>query len=163
TATHTCTDAAARRLRRQIHDRLSPRVTEKLVCAREALAARVRPGVQFLRHRCKPAALGMETQRLDPPGRSARLVPMVLPLLHRPAHTEGRPEADRAVESDPAARAPGAETLRARRSALPPATAAGAAALGLRQPQDLTGLFRRNRRGARGAALPARHDRIDHG
>src|SRR5262249_13715234 len=111
---------------------------------------------------CEPAAFGMEAQRLDPSRRSVRLVPVVLPLLHGPAHA-GRPAADRAVESNPAVRAPGADTLRARRFALSAATAAGAVALGLRQPQDLTGLFRRYRRGARGAASPARHDDIDRG
>ena len=72
------------------------------------------------------------------PDDTARLVPVVLPLLHGPAHAGGRPPANRAVESDPAPRAANREALRAGRPALPAATAAGAAALGLRQPQDLT-------------------------
>ena len=33
------------------------------------------------------------------PRRSARLVPVVLPLLHGPANTRGRPTADQALES----------------------------------------------------------------
>ena len=36
---------------------------------------------QLFRCRCQPAAGGMEAQGLDPSGRSARLVSMVLPLL----------------------------------------------------------------------------------
>src|SRR6185295_13099799 len=124
-------------------DRLPPRVPEKLVCARKTVAARGRPRVEFLRCGCKPTAFGMEAQRLDPSGRSARLVPVVLPLLHGPAHARGRSATDRALESDPPSRAPGAETLRARQFALPAAAAASDAALGLRQPQDLSGLFGR--------------------
>src|SRR5262245_57578197 len=79
----------------------------------------------------------METQRLDSSGRSTRLVPVVLPLLHGSPPARRGPQADQALESDPSPRAAAAEILRARRPALPSPSAAGALALGLRQPKDL--------------------------
>ena len=97
-----------------------------------------RPRLQFLRRARQPASLGMEAQRLDPSGRSARLVPVVLPLLHGPSHAGRGPQADQALEGDPPACAASPEALRAGRPALPAPAAAGFAALGLRQPQDLT-------------------------
>ena len=48
-----------------------------------------------------------------------------------PPHARGGPPSDQALESDPAPRQAGAEELRARRSALPQASAPGVAALGL--------------------------------
>ena len=70
-------------------------------------------------------------KRLDPSRRSARLVPVVLPLLHGPADTRGRPTADQALESLQAAHQSDQDELRAWRSVLPAATTAGAAVLGL--------------------------------
>ena len=68
---------------------------------------------------------------LDACGRSARLVPVVLPLLHGPAAARrGRPP-DRALEGDEAPRAANQETLRAGRSDVPAAPAPSALALGL--------------------------------
>src|SRR5512139_3564385 len=71
------------------------------------------------------------------PRRPARLVPMVLPLLHGPPDAGRRPATDQTLESDPPACAADRAPLRAGRSDLPPAAAPGASALGLRQPQNL--------------------------
>ena len=78
-------------------------------------------------------------------GRSARLVPVVLPLLHGPPHAGRRPPPDQALEGDPPSCPPGAEELRAGRPVLPPPATPGAAALGLRQPQNLKPASARNR------------------
>ncbi len=64
---------------------------DKLVQARQAGQARPRLLAQFLRRRCQPAAVGVARQGLDPRRRPARLVPVVLPLLHGPP----QPEEDR--------------------------------------------------------------------
>ena len=53
----------------------------------------------------------MAAQGLDPSRRSARLVPVVLPLLHGPPHAGRRPPADQALEGDPASRTAGAERI----------------------------------------------------
>ena len=74
---------------------------------------------------------GMAQERLDPSGRSARVVPVVLPLLHGPADARGRPTSDQALEGLPATHQSDQDELRAWRSVLPPKTATGAAALGL--------------------------------
>src|SRR5579862_1491327 len=79
----------------------------------------------------------METQRLGPPRRSARLVPMVLPLLHGSPHAGRRCPADQALEGDLPPRSANPEKLRTRRFAVPQAATPGAAALGLRQPENL--------------------------
>ena len=84
--------------------------------------------------------VGLASQRLDPSRRSARLVPMVLPLFRRPAHAGGRRAADQALEGDEPPRRANSSPLPTRRSILPTAPAPGAAALGLRQPQALTPL-----------------------
>src|SRR5829696_3029840 len=82
----------------------------------------------------------MAKNGLDTSERSARLVPMVFPLLHGSATTRrGRPP-DRALEGDEAPRFANQETLRARRPDVPPAPAPGAVALGLRQ-SDHRGFF----------------------
>jgi hypothetical protein len=65
------------------------------------------------------------------PRRPARLVPVVLPLLHGPAHAGRRPPSDQALEGDPPPRSASREKLRAGRTHLPQAPAPGAAALGL--------------------------------
>ncbi|MEI9932598.1 MAG: hypothetical protein WDM89_19185 [Rhizomicrobium sp.] len=57
--------------------------------------------------------------------------PMVLPLHHGPP-PRGRRAPDQALETDDAPHRAAQEALRTRRSALPPAPAPGAAALGLR-------------------------------
>src|SRR5690349_5346830 len=82
----------------------------------------------------------MEAQGLDPSRGSARLVPVVLPLLHGPAAARRGPAADQALEGVPPAHRPDPQELRARRSLLPPAPAPGAAAMGLRQPEDLSAI-----------------------
>ncbi len=65
------------------------------------------------------------------PVRPARVVPVVLPLLHGPPDARGRPPADPALEGDPPPRPASPEELRAGRTHLPQTAAAGAAALGL--------------------------------
>jgi hypothetical protein len=68
---------------------------------------------------------------LDPPRGSARLVPMVLPLLHGAANARRGSAADQALEGDPPPRPADRAQLRAGRSSMPSAAAPGAAALGL--------------------------------
>src|SRR5829696_3853839 len=80
----------------------------------------------------------MAKNGLDTSERSARLVPMVFPLLHGSATARrGRPP-DRALEGDEAPRCTNQETLRAGRPDVPPAPAPGAVALGLRQSEHLS-------------------------
>ena len=55
---------------------------------REACAARPRLLAQLLRRRRQPAAVGLAPKGLAARGRSARLVPVVLPLLHGPPHPD---------------------------------------------------------------------------
>src|SRR6476620_1599483 len=62
---------------------------------------------------------------------------MVLPLLSGPATSGRRCTTDQTLEGDPAARASTSDELRAGRHFLPETPAAGAAALGVRQPQAL--------------------------
>ena len=91
----------------------------------------------LFRRRCQPATIGLAQQGLDSSRRSARLVSVVLPLLHGAAHARrGRPP-DQKMEGDEAPRVAGQETLRAWRSHVPPAPTAGALALGLRQPDHV--------------------------
>ena len=97
---------------------------------------------QFFQDRCQSAAVGMETQRLDPSRRSARLVPMVLPLLHGPPAAGGRRTADQTLEGDSPARSANPEELRTWRFAVSPAATSGTTSLGLRQPDDLGGNVR---------------------
>ena len=59
---------------------------------------------QFLRRRCQPTVIGVARERLAPSRRSARLVPVVLPLLHGPPHARGRPPPDQTLEGDTTAR-----------------------------------------------------------
>src|SRR5262249_37145449 len=74
---------------------------------------------------------------MDSPRRSARLVPVVLPLLLGPPHVGRGHTPDQAVEGDPAARRADQAALRARRPDVSTAPTPGLAALGLRPPQDL--------------------------
>ena len=92
---------------------------------------------ELLRRRCQPAAFGMAPEGMDSSRRSARLVSMVLPLLHGPPAARRGSAADRTLEGDAPAHQADPAPLRAGRSHVPQAPAAGAAALGLRQPQDL--------------------------
>ena len=80
------------------------------------------PLAQFLRRRRQPAAVGMAAQGLDSSRRSARLVPVVLPLLHGPPHAGRGHAPDRALEGDPPPCAAG------RKRTASPATCCAAAA-----------------------------------
>ena len=94
--------------------------------------------LQFLRRRREPAALGMEeakagfTRTIRAAGFNGTAA------ITWAAVCRTRTAADQALEGDPTARAASREILRARRPVLPATSTAGAAALGLRQPQDLT-------------------------
>jgi hypothetical protein len=73
---------------------------------------------------------GVAMEGLDACGLSARLVPVVLPLLHGPAAARrGRPP-DWALEGDEAPRVANQETLRAGRSDVPAAPLPSALAMG---------------------------------
>jgi hypothetical protein len=97
------------------HAKLSPRGPARSISSASTLASR-----------CP-----MEAKRMNSPRRPARLVPVVLPLLHGPAHAGRRPPSDQALEGDPPPRSASREKLRAGRTHLPQAPAPGAAALGL--------------------------------
>ena len=74
---------------------------------------------------------------IDPSRQSARLVPVLLPAPHG-ATTAGRGcPPDQALEGDPAPRAVDRDQLRAGRHLVPQTATAGAAPLGLRQPQAM--------------------------
>src|SRR5262249_29051226 len=75
---------------------------------------------------------------MDSSRRSARLVPMVLSLLHGPPPARRGSPSDQAMEGDTPPPPPDPTALRAGRSHVPQTPAAGDAALGLRQPEDLT-------------------------
>ena len=79
------TDASPGRLRREVHDRLPRRVSRELVYARKAVRRAARRQVELLRRQRVAVARGVAAQRLDPSPGSARLVSVVLPLLHRAA------------------------------------------------------------------------------
>src|SRR5687768_6297292 len=78
---------------------------------------------------------------MDSPSGSARLVSVVLPVLHG-APRPRRCAADQAMARDRASRGGDSEALRAWRSRVPPAPTAGRAPLGLRQQKDLTSPIR---------------------
>ena len=99
--------------------------------ARQALALRPRLLLELFRRGRQPTLVGVAKEGLDSCGRSARLVPVVLPLLHGPAAARrGRPP-DWALEGDEAPRVANQEILRAGRSDVPAAPAPTALALGL--------------------------------
>jgi hypothetical protein len=77
----------------------------------------------------------MAPERLDTPRRSTRLVPMVLPVLHGATNARQGRSADQTLEGNPPACASASARVRAWRCLVPQAATAGAAALGLRQPQ----------------------------
>jgi hypothetical protein len=68
----------------------------------------------------------------DPPAQVVTAVPVVLPLLPGPADARRRPAPDRAVDSDATPRGSDQQELRHWRLQLPPTSAAGPSALGLR-------------------------------
>ena len=105
------------RLRRQIHDRLPRGVSGSWFAVRSSRRGDRDPSLNFFKVDAT-AALGWNA-KAGSSGRSARLVSVVLPLLHRPAYAGRGPAADQALEGDGAARPPGREILRARRPALP--------------------------------------------
>ena len=75
--------------------------------------------------------LSLWRKRVDPSRRPARLVSVVLPLLYGPTHARGGRAPDQTLEGNSAPRRAGQAPLRAGRRAVPPASAPGAAALGL--------------------------------
>src|SRR5262249_16739800 len=77
---------------------------------------------------------------MDSSRRSARLVPVVLSLLHGPPPTRRGSSPDQAMEGDATPCPPDPAALRAGRYHVPQTPATGAATLGLRQPKDLTSL-----------------------
>ena len=109
-------DAPPRRLWREIHDRLRKGISALLVRARQARRRQARLRAELFRRRRQPAAVGMAPQGLDLSGRSARLVPMVLPLLSGPPHAGRGRAADQALESHAPACAADRTALRAGRS-----------------------------------------------
>src|SRR5262249_30092630 len=110
----------------------------QLVCRRQACRRPTRLLAQLLWRRCQPAALGLAQQGMDSSRRSARLVPVVLSLLHGPPPARRGSPPDQALEGDASPCPPDPAALRAGRSHVPQTPATGAAALGLRQPNNLT-------------------------
>src|SRR5262249_18582057 len=110
----------------------------ELVHPRALVARWPRLLAELFRRRREPAAVGLAQEGLDPLRRSARLVPMVLPLLYGPADTAGGRPPDQALARNPSPHRANQAQLRAGRPDVPPAATSGASALGLRQPQDLT-------------------------
>src|SRR4029079_16636256 len=79
----------------------------------------------------------MAPEGMDTSGRSARLVPMVLPLLHGATNARRRQSPDQTVERNPPSRPSASACMRARRFVVSQTAAAGAPALGLRQPKTM--------------------------
>lgn len=75
----------------------------ELVHAGQAVAVGKERRPKLFRRGCEPAAIGVAPERLASRRRSARLVPMVLPVFHGPAHARGGQAPDQAMESLPAA------------------------------------------------------------
>src|SRR5262252_3745477 len=100
----------------------------------------------------------MAAERLGERRGSARLVPVVLPLLPGPPRPRRRaPDSPMARHSP--SRSGVAARLRVRRSRVPAPSASGAAALGLRQPQTLMRVLVAGATGFIGRALVARLQR----
>jgi hypothetical protein len=114
-------------LRREVDERIS----RELVRRREAVRRASRSSSELLRRQCVTIARGLAAERLDSSAGSTRVVSMVLPVLHG-SPDRGRRAADPAVACDRAPRRGNSEELRDARSRLPPQTAPGCAALGLR-------------------------------
>ena len=92
------------------------RISALLVRSRQARRRQTRLRAELFRCRCQPAAVGMAQERLDPSGRSARLVPMVLPLLSGPPTARRGRAPDQALESHAPACPPDRAALRTGRS-----------------------------------------------
>jgi hypothetical protein len=75
----------------------------------------------------------MAQERMDTPGRSARLVSMVLPILYWPPNAGRGPSTDKAVEGNAKTHQTDRTSLRAGRPDLPQAPKTGSSSLGLRQ------------------------------
>ena len=109
-AAHAEADARTRCVRRQVHVRLSRRISGELVRPRHAVRRAARSAPQLLRRERLAVAGRVASEGLDPPAGSARMVSVVLPVLHGPEDA-GRREADSAVASHRAARRGHRETL----------------------------------------------------
>lgn len=86
---------------------------------------------QLFRCRSEPTSIGVASERLASRGRSARLVRMVLPLLHGAADASRGQTPDQALEGISTTHRADQTELRAVRSLLQAAPAAGITALGL--------------------------------
>ena len=102
----------------------------------EGLRRASRCSPQLLRGERLSVARHVAPQGLDSSAGPARLVPVVLPLLHG-SPDGGRCASDPTVAGDRAPRCGDSEELRARRSRVPAQAAPGRASLGVRQPEDL--------------------------
>ena len=98
--------------------------------ARQTVRRPSRSASELLRRQRVTVARCLATERLDSSAGSARMVSMVLPLLHG-AEDAGRRKADSTVARDRAARRGDSEELREGRRGLPAPTATGRPALGL--------------------------------
>src|SRR6478752_10051494 len=81
---HSQTDAAAGCVRRKIHDGLPRGISRELVHAREAVRETARCETELLRRERLAIARDLASKRLDSSAGSARLVSVVLPILHGP-------------------------------------------------------------------------------
>ena len=98
--------------------------------SREAVQGQARRSPELLRRQRLAIARGVAAERLDPSSGSARMVPVVLPLLHGPAERRRR-AADQTLARHPAPRVRHSEELRTGGCRVPPEAAAGGPALGL--------------------------------
>ena len=80
----------ARRVRREIHDRLPRRVSGELVRQRPVVRRAARPAPQLLWRERVAVARGVAPERLDSSAGSPRMVPVVLPVLHGPEDARRR-------------------------------------------------------------------------
>ena len=126
----------------KIHDRLPERISGELVHAREVIAGPSSGWAELFRRERITAARSLAKERLASSGRSARLVPMVLPLLLGPA-APGRSAADQAMARCPATHNAVEEALRTTRSDLPLPPTPGASPLGVRFEEHLRSRLRR--------------------
>ncbi len=133
--------ASARSRRRRNRTRATGRGSSDYGRRRRATATRPRklpaPSGRWPEARRRVAvARRLAAQPLDPPSGSARLVPVVLPVLHG-SQVSGRCQADEAMAGDRASRRGHSQTLRTTRLPMPQSSTAGSSSLGIRQPDDL--------------------------
>ena len=95
-----------------------------LVCRRPAVRRTARQAPELFRRERVAVAGRLASQRMDPPAGSARLVSVVLPLLHGPAQRR-RCAANSKMACDQAARDRDSNQLRTRRPRVPQNTASG--------------------------------------